>query len=157
MAIAVANLLTRNIIREIKPNITLHNEARSAKWIAVIFEFIALGFVFAVPATYAIQLQLLGGIIILQTLPAVFLALFTDKLNKYSVMVGWAAGIITGISLLEYVNHYGLLTKSLISSPFGVIFIGAVALAVNLIIVVIWSGIAPGKASKAFLQATKNI
>ncbi len=157
MAIAVANLLTRNIIKEIKPKMTPRNETRSAKWIAVIFEFVALGFVFAVPATYSIQLQLLGGIIILQTLPAVFIALFTDKLNKYSIMTGWAAGIITGISLLEYVNNYGLLTKSLISSPFGVIFIGAIALAVNLLIVVVWSAIAPGKASKSFLQATKNV
>ena len=157
MAIAVANLLTRNIVKEIRPKMTPHNETRSAKWIAVIFEFVALGFVFAVPATYSIQLQLLGGIIILQTLPAVFIALFTDKLNKYSIMTGWAAGIITGIGLLEYVNNYGLLTKSLISSPFGAIFIGTIALAVNLLIVVVWSAIAPGKASKSFLQATKNV
>ncbi|EQD48109.1 Na+/solute symporter [mine drainage metagenome] len=157
MAIAVANLLTRNIIKEIKPKMTPHNETRSAKWIAVMFEFIALGFVFVVPATYSIQLQLLGGILILQTLPAIFIALFTDKLNKYSVMVGWAAGIITGITLLEYVNNYGLLTKSLISSPFGVIFIGAIALAVNLLIVLVWSAISPGRASKSFMQAVRNI
>ena len=53
--------------------------------------------------------------------------------------------------------HNGLLTKSMISSPFGVIFIGAIALAVNLLIIVVWSAISPGKASKSFLQATKNV
>lgn len=157
MAIAVANLLTRNIIKEFKPKLGAKLETTTTKWFAVLFEFIALGFVFVVPATYAIQLQLLGGIIILQTLPAVFIALFTNKLNKYALGVGWLVGIVSGIYLVELVNKFGLLSSSLMSSPLGLIFIGATALLLNLIIVLVWSAISPGKASKAFIAATKGI
>ncbi len=157
MAIAIANLLTRNIIKEFKPKLGAHLETKTAKWIAVLFEFIALGFVFIVPATYAIQLQLLGGIIILQTLPAVFIALFTNKLNKYGLGFGWLVGIVSGIWLVEEANHFGLLSTSLMASPFGLLFIGATATALNLVIALVWSAVSPGKASKEFLAATKGI
>ena len=156
MAIAIANLLTRNIIKEAKPKIGAKLETKATKWFAVIFEFVALGFVFIVPATYAIQLQLLGGIIILQTLPTVFVALFTDKLNKYGLGFGWLVGIISGIYLVEAVNHFGLLSSSLMSSPFGLLFIGATATAINLVIALVWSAISPGKASPDFIKGIEG-
>ncbi|WP_243679714.1 hypothetical protein [Vulcanisaeta souniana] len=93
MAMAQANLLIRNVVKPIYPRITPQGETRAAKWSSVIFKFLALGFVFIVPATYAIWLQLLGGIIITQTLPAVFLGLVTNKFDKYSLMTGWAVGL----------------------------------------------------------------
>ncbi|WP_243678142.1 sodium:solute symporter [Vulcanisaeta distributa] len=99
MAMSQANLLVRNIIKPLYPRITPQGETRAAKWASVIFKFLALGFVFIVPATYAIWLQLLGGIIITQTLPSVFLGLLTNKLDKYSLMVGWATGLSLGIYL----------------------------------------------------------
>ncbi|EET90226.1 MAG: Na+/solute symporter [Candidatus Micrarchaeum acidiphilum ARMAN-2] len=157
MAIAIANLLTRNIIKEIKPDIGAKLETTTTKWFAVLFEFIALGFVFIVPATYAIQLQLLGGIIILQTMPAVFIALFTNKLNKYGLGVGWLVGIVSGIYLVEVANHFGLLSTSLMSSPFGLLFIGATATAINLVIVLIWSAVSPGKASPDFVKGIQGV
>ncbi len=91
--------MVRNIIKPLYPRITPQGETRAAKWASVIFKFLALGFVFIVPATYAIWLQLLGGIIITQTLPSVFLGLLTNKLNKYSLMTGWAVGLGLGIYL----------------------------------------------------------
>ena len=156
MAIAIANLLTRNIIKEAKPKLGAKLETKATKWFAVIFEFVALGFVFIVPATYAIQLQLLGGIIILQTLPTVFVALFTDKLNKYGLGFGWLIGIISGIYLVEAVNHFGLLSSSLMSSPFGLLFIGATATAINLVIALVWSAISPGKPSPDFIKGIEG-
>ena len=57
MAIAQANLLTRNIIKEIRPDLPQHSEVRITKWASTIFKFVALAFVFAVPASYAISLQ----------------------------------------------------------------------------------------------------
>ena len=157
MAIAIANLLTRNIIKEFKPKLGAHLETTTTKWLAVLFEFIALGFVFIVPATYAIQLQLLGGIIILQTLPTVFLGLFTNKLNKYGLGFGWFFGIVAGIWFTLEANHFGLLSTSLMQSPFGLLFIGASALAINLVIALVWSAVSPGKASKEFIAATKGL
>jgi hypothetical protein len=43
------------------------------------------------------------------------------------------------------------------SSPFGLLFIGATATVLNLVIVLVWSAVSPGKASKEFLAATKGI
>ncbi len=136
MAIAGANLISRNIIREFKPNINQTTEARMAKWISVALKFIALGFVFIAPLTFAIQLQLLGGIIILQVLPAVFLGLFTRKLDWKALTAGWAAGLITGIWLVLVANHFGHLTTSNFSTPMGLIYIGVISLSVNIIIAV---------------------
>ena len=53
----------------------------------------ALFFIIELPTQYAIQLQLLGGILIIQTLPAVLLGLYTRRLNPWALLIGWAAGI----------------------------------------------------------------
>jgi len=139
MAMASANLLVRNVYKEFKPDLSPEAETKLAKLLSVIFKFVALGFVFAVPATYAISLQLLGGIIILQTLPAIFMGLYMKNLNKNALILGWILGMITGIYFVEKVNNFGLIAKTLISTPFGLIFIGVVALAVNLAVVLIGS------------------
>ena len=70
MSIAAANLYTRNIHREfINPNPTNKQESQIAKWVSLIVKVGALVFILFVPTKYAIQLQLLGGIWIIQTLP----------------------------------------------------------------------------------------
>lgn len=141
MAIGVANLLTRNVIGEFT-KLSPSSEARLAKILSTVFKFIALAFVFVVPPTYAIQLQLLGGILISQTLPAVFIALFTDKLEGNSTLAGWAVGMATGIYLTLYVNHFGPLVSSFFNTPMGPIYIALIALSLNLIVTVIGSLIA---------------
>ena len=71
MSIAAANLYTRNIHREfINKNPTDKQESQMAKWVSLIVKVGALVFILFVPTQYAIQLQLLGGIWIIQTLPA---------------------------------------------------------------------------------------
>ncbi len=144
MAIAQSNLLTRNIIREISPKISSKIETQIAKISAIIFIFIALGFVFLFPLSYSVQLQLLGGIIILQTLPSLFLGLITNKLNKYALIVGLLAGLESGIYWMEVANEFGVWKTTLlpINNVFGSIFIGFLALMVNLAIVLVGSLIA---------------
>ncbi|MGC9227698.1 sodium:solute symporter family protein [Caldivirga sp.] len=135
MAMAQANLLTRNIVKPIV-KLSPSGEARLAKWASVVFKFIALGFVFLVPPTYAINLQLLGGIIITQTLPTVFLGLVTDKLDKYSLMVGWAVGLGLGVYLTIKEGF-----NSLYPIMGHLIYIALLALAVNLAIVLIGTAV----------------
>ncbi len=141
MAIAQSNLLTRNIIKEFRPHLSSIWETNIAKIGAVVFVFIALIFTKAFPLTYAVQLQLLGGIIILQTLPSIFLALVTNKMNKYAVMAGLLAGLATGIYWMEVANNFSVWKTTLISttSALGPFFIGLLALGVNLIIVLVGS------------------
>jgi solute:Na+ symporter, SSS family len=55
----------------------------------------ALLFALGLKPTYAIELQLLGGIWIGQTVPAVLLALYV-RLNPIGLLAGWAAGMIAG-------------------------------------------------------------
>ena len=70
-----------------------------AKWVSLIVKFGALIFIVFVPTQYAIQLQLLGGIWIIQTLPAVLLGVYTRWFNDWALLIGWAAGIIAGTAM----------------------------------------------------------
>jgi solute:Na+ symporter, SSS family len=105
MSIASANLYTRNIHREfINPNPTDRQEAQMAKWVSLIVKAGALAFILFVPTQYAIQLQLLGGIWIIQTLPAVMLGAYTRWLNPWALLLGWAAGTLCGTWMVVHVG-----------------------------------------------------
>src|SRR5438309_466775 len=105
MSIAAANLYTRNIHREfINQNPSDRQEAQMAKWVSLIVKFGALVFILFVPSQYAIYMQLLGGILIIQTLPAVLLGVYTRWFNDWALLVGWAAGIIAGTAMAIAVN-----------------------------------------------------
>jgi SSS family solute:Na+ symporter len=100
MSIAVANLYTRNIHREfINRNPTDKQEAQMAKWVSMVAKLGALIFILFVPTKFAIELQLLGGIWIIQTLPAVMLGVYTRRLNDWALLVGWAVGISAGTAM----------------------------------------------------------
>jgi SSS family solute:Na+ symporter len=100
MSIAAANLYTRNIHREfINKSPTDKQEAQMAKWVSLIVKFGALIFILFIPTQYAIQLQLLGGIWIIQTLPAVMLGTYTRWFNAWALLVGWAAGTFAGTAM----------------------------------------------------------
>jgi SSS family solute:Na+ symporter len=105
MSIAAANLYTRNIHREfINTNPTDRQESQMAKWVSLIVKVGALVFILFVPTEYAIQLQLLGGIWIIQTLPAVMIGVYTRWFNAWALLLGWAAGIGTGTAMAVAVN-----------------------------------------------------
>ena len=97
MSIAAANLYTRNIHREfINQNPTDKQESHIAKLTSLIVKLGALVFILFVPTQYAIQLQLLGGIWIIQTLPPVMLGAYTRWFNSWAMLVGWAVGTFAG-------------------------------------------------------------
>ena len=97
MSIAAANLFTRNIYREfVKPDCTSAEETQMAKWVSLIVKIGAVAFVIGLPQQYAIQLQLLGGIWIIQTLPALIIGLYTAWFDHRGLLMGWLAGIVVG-------------------------------------------------------------
>ena len=97
MSIAAANLYTRNIHREfINRNPTDRQESQMAKWVSLIVKFGALAFIVFVPQKFAIYLQLLGGIWIIQTLPSVMLGCYTRWFNDWALLIGWLVGIGLG-------------------------------------------------------------
>ena len=136
MSIAAANLWTRNVHLEfINPNATAAQESRMAKLISLVVKFGALFFIILLPLDYAIQLQLLGGVWMSQTLPAVLIGLYTRWLNSWALLIGWAAGIglgtwmvtltgfksatyslsLLGYSIPAYAAIYGLIVNILVS------------------------------------------
>jgi SSS family solute:Na+ symporter len=97
MSIAASNLFTRNIYREyIRPGASGREEATVAKVVSLVVKFGALAFIVFAPQEYAIQLQLLGGVWILQTLPSIVIGLYTRWPHRWGLLAGWAAGMITG-------------------------------------------------------------
>ena len=117
MSIACASLFTRNIYREfVRPDCPTADEARIAKIASLVVKLGAVVFVLTLPHVYAIELQLLGGIWIIQLLPPVLLGLYARSINAAALLVGWAAGIGTGT--------YMAATQGLASSIFPLTIFG---------------------------------
>jgi SSS family solute:Na+ symporter len=97
MSIAAANLFTRNVWKEhVRPDTTEEQEAQIAKIVSLVVKIGALLIIIFAPVTYAIDFQLLGGVWIIQTLPAVIFGLYTRWFHRWALVVGWAAGMAFG-------------------------------------------------------------
>ncbi|MET7990399.1 monocarboxylate uptake permease MctP [Amycolatopsis sp. NPDC005232] len=101
MSIAAANLWTRNIYKEyIRKNATPKQEAKQAKLASLIVKLGAVLVIILIDPQFSIDLQLIGGVLILQTLPAVALALYTRWLHKAGLIAGWVVGMGWGLIML---------------------------------------------------------
>jgi SSS family solute:Na+ symporter len=97
MSIAAANLFTRNIYREFfKPDASPAHETRVAQFVSLIIKAGALVFVLALSKTFSINLQLLGGIWILQTFPSIVIGLYTRWFHRWALALGWATAMVFG-------------------------------------------------------------
>jgi SSS family solute:Na+ symporter len=97
MSIAASNLFTRNIYRDlIKPDATPAQEAKVSKITSLVVKVGALLFVLVMDQSAAINMQLLGGIWILQTFPSIVAGLYTRWFHRWALLIGWAAGISYG-------------------------------------------------------------
>lgn len=97
MSIAAANLFTRNVYKEfINPSATHHQEATVSKIASLVVKFGALLFVLALDKQNAINMQLLGGVWILQTFVAIVAGLYTRWFHKWALLTGWAAAMLYG-------------------------------------------------------------
>ncbi|MEU4216497.1 monocarboxylate uptake permease MctP [Actinoplanes sp. NPDC026623] len=148
MSIAAANLFTRNIYKEyLRKDATAAQEAGVAKIASLVVKIGAVAFIIFLDPQFSIDLQLIGGVIILQTAPAVALGLYTRWLHRGGLVAGWIAGMCLGFWMLYQIpnasthkEHFGGSAFPL--SKFGfdtpkTIYVGFVAVAVNLLIVVI--------------------
>jgi SSS family solute:Na+ symporter len=106
MAIASANIFTRDIWRQfVSPNVRPATESLIAKYFSIVMVIGALLFIFGLPLKYAIQLQLLGGVWMIQIFPAIVFSLFTRYYNGWALLIGWAAGIVLGTHYAA-LNHF---------------------------------------------------
>ncbi|OEV05896.1 monocarboxylate uptake permease MctP [Streptomyces oceani] len=97
MSIAAANLFTRNIYRDFfRPDATPAQETKVSKITSLLVKVGALAFVLTLDKTTAINFQLLGGIWIVQTMPALVGGLFTRWFHRWALLGGWAVGMVYG-------------------------------------------------------------
>jgi SSS family solute:Na+ symporter len=105
MSIAGANLFTRNIYKEyLRPSCTEREESRVAKFVSLLIKLGALAFILLLPTTDVINFQLLGGIWIIQTLPAVFLGLYTRWFHRHALAIGLIGGLLVGTWMIVSQN-----------------------------------------------------
>jgi SSS family solute:Na+ symporter len=148
MSIAAANLFTRNIYKEfIRKDATHAQEAAVAKIASLVVKVGAVAFIIFLDPQFSIDLQLIGGIIILQTAPAVAIGLYTRWLHRTALIAGWVAGMGLGLWMLYQIPnvaqkraHFGGSAFPL--SKFGfdtpkTIYVGFVAVALNLLVAVV--------------------
>lgn len=142
MSIAAANLWTRNVYKAfINRDATHKQEATQSKVVSLVVKFGALVFVLGLSKDFAINLQLLGGVWILQTLPAIVIGLYTRWLHRWALFAGWAVGMAYGTWLAYGVSspvqeHFG---GPLVNFPFTEtkFYIALIAFLANLLVAVV--------------------
>ncbi|MEO3868113.1 sodium:solute symporter [Nonomuraea sp. B12E4] len=148
MSIAAANLFTRNIYREyLNKNASDAQEAKVSKLVSLVVKVGAVLCILLLDPQFSIDLQLIGGVIILQTLPAVALGLYTRWFHKGGLIAGWAAGLAAGMWMLYLIPNPASGKAHFGGSAFGLqnlgfdttmtIYAGFLALAVNLVVAVL--------------------
>src|SRR5262249_35575573 len=144
MSIAAANLFTRNIYREFfARNASPAHETRVAQAVSLIVKAGALVFVLALSKTFSINLQLLGGIWILQTFPSVVAGLYTRWFHRWALLAGWAAAMIYG-TVVAYQQpvpgtagtHFGAST-AVLPGLHQTVYIAVTAFVINLVVSVV--------------------
>jgi SSS family solute:Na+ symporter len=141
MSIGAANLFTRNIWKSyINPDISHAGEASVAKMASLVVKLGALAFTIFLPTQYALDLQLLGGLWILQTFPALVFGLFTRWFRSEGLLLGWAAGILWGTWTAWSNGLKPLATLSLGDTSY-VFYVGLGALILNVVVAVIVTAI----------------
>ncbi len=112
-----------------------HQQARVARAVSVFVKVGAVVFALALPRQEAITLQLLGGVWVLQTFPAVVLGLWSTRPHRYAVLTGLGAGLVSGTALVARDGFVAVTTVDLLGVELSV-YSALVALAVNLVLVV---------------------
>jgi SSS family solute:Na+ symporter len=101
MSIAAANLFTRNIYKEyLRRDASPSDEARVSKLASLVVKAGAVVVILLLDPQFSIDLQLIGGVIILQTLPAMVLGLYTRWFHRWALLAGWLVGMLAGIWML---------------------------------------------------------
>ncbi|AYC99787.1 sodium:solute symporter family protein [Neorhizobium sp. NCHU2750] len=149
MSIGAANLFTRNFWKAyVNPKVDPAGEAKVAKVTSLAVKVGALLVIVFLPTQFALDLQLLGGIWILQTLPALVFGLFMNWFRAPGLLAGWFVGFFGGTYLVWSNGLKPLQAISLGGAPFTV-YIGLLALAANIIVAVVVNAAMPKQVAAA--------
>lgn len=147
MSIGAANLFTRNFWKAyVNPDVSHAGEAQVAKVTSLVVKVGALLVIVLLPTQFALDLQLLGGIWILQTLPALIFGLFSNWFRVPGLLAGWFVGFAGGTWLVWLNGLKPLHTLHLGETSFT-IYTGILALLANIVVAVVVNLAVPAKAT----------
>jgi solute:Na+ symporter, SSS family len=143
MGISAANTFARDIYRPyFRPRASDREEGLVSQIVSVILKLGAVAVIVALKVSFAIEFQLIGGVIVIEILPAVVLGLYTRWFHRWALAVGWVVGMGLSIYMLyvtpgKTTNHFG--SASFAFSTWGLntkmtIWTGIVGLIANLIV-----------------------
>jgi SSS family solute:Na+ symporter len=145
MSIGAANTFTRNLWKPfVNPAMSPREEASLAKLVSLVVKIGALAVILFMPTKFALDLQLLGGVWMIQIFPAVILGLFTRWFSGWSFFTGWLIGMVLGTWLAWAPTAWTPIHK-LFGSDIAV-YNGLIALAANIVIATVLSAILPNNA-----------
>ncbi len=154
MSIAAANLFTRNIYVEyIRRDADPARQATVSKIASLVVKVGAVLVILLISPQFSIDLQLIGGVIILQTLPAVGVGLYTRWLHRWGLVAGWIAGMGWGMWMLYQIPNVATNHKHFGGSAYAIshwfdptsiglnakttVYVGFVAVIANLLVAVL--------------------
>ena len=141
MSIGAANLFTRNFWKPyVNPGVTPQGEEKVAKMVSLAVKFGALVCIMFMPTKFALDLQLLGGVWILQTFPAVVFGLFARWFRAPALLAGWAVGIICG-SWLAFSDGIKPVHTFVFGDSSFTLYTGLAALALNVAVAVVFQAL----------------
>jgi SSS family solute:Na+ symporter len=140
MSIGAANTFTRNIWRPfVNPDMSGAQESSLAKLMSLIVKLGALAFILFIPTQFAIDFQLLGGVVMIQIFPVMVFGLFTRRIHGTPLLIGWIVGLLIGIYLA-----WGPKWTPTWPTPAGFsVYIGLFSVMVNALVAVVLSYILP--------------
>jgi solute:Na+ symporter, SSS family len=152
MAIAAANTFARDIYRpyirpsgsyreEVSQYVTME-EGLVSQIVSVLLKLGAVAVIVTLKLSFAVEFQLIGGVIVIQILPAVVLGLYTGWFHRWALVAGWVVGMGLSVYMLYVTksataNHFG--SASFALSTWGLhtkatIWTGIVGVAANLVV-----------------------
>jgi SSS family solute:Na+ symporter len=146
MSIAAANLFTRNIYKEyLRRDATPRQEAQVSKITSLVVKVGAVACILFLDPQFSIDLQLIGGVIILQTLPSVALGLYTRWFHRGALVVGLVSGLLVGLWMLYQIPnpntgraHFGgsafKLSELGLTDTGATMYVGFLAVLTNLVV-----------------------
>jgi solute:Na+ symporter, SSS family len=153
MSIAAASLFTRSIYCEFfRPRASGKEEARVGQWASLFVKIGAVVVVLLLRADFATEIQGIGGVIILQTLPAVFFGLLTGWFHRWALVAGMIGGLAMSFYMLYQIPAVDATTGKITQAHFGganyplilagihspsAVYVGIVTLVGNMVVVVV--------------------
>jgi SSS family solute:Na+ symporter len=143
MGISAANTFARDIYRPyFRRTASDREQGLVSQIVSVVLKLGAVAVIVSLKPSFAIELQLIGGVIVIQILPAVVLGLYTRWYHRWALVAGWVAGMGLSIYMLwvtpsKTAAHFGSASFAFKTWGFDTkmtIWTGIVGLIANLIV-----------------------